>query len=202
MILVTAHPILVGTISHVFFKDRLSRLNFIGIFIAVGGVMVLTYGNLGDGSITDTKMMGDILALIAGICAGLYLLGGRKMRKDIPLLTYAFLVYLFCTIFLFVACLLTSTNLVAFSPKVLTLFILMALGPGLLGHTLYNWSLKHVTATIVSVSLLGEPIGSSILALLLLNESPGTFVLIGGPFVLLGILLVSIRHKKRKNRRC
>ncbi len=202
VILVTAHPLLVASISHFYLTDRLSGPNFLGIFIAIFGVVLLTYGDLNaGGSLTGTNALGDILALIAGMCAGIYILGGRKMRKGIPVITYAFIVYLFCTMFLFIACLLTYTPLHPFSDREYILFLLMALGPGILGHTLYNWSLKHVTATVVSVSLLGEPIGSSLLALLLLNEPLSGSVLLGGPFVLAGILLTSINFKKRRKRR-
>ncbi len=198
VILVTAHPILVGTISHFFLKDKLSRLNFIGIFVAIGGVVVLTLGDFETGTFSDNMLLGDILAFLAGLCAGFYILGGRRMRRDLPVATYAFMVYLFATAFLLFQCLATGTKIYPMPGNEYLLFLAMALIPGILGHTLYNWSLKHVTATIVSVSLLGEPIGSSILAFLLLEETPGMFVFIGGPVVLAGILMASYAKKKRK----
>jgi drug/metabolite transporter (DMT)-like permease len=201
VILVTAHPILVGTVSHFFMKDKLSKLNFIGIFVAITGVIVLTLGDFTGGPLTGSKTLGNILAFLGGICAGIYILGGRKMRRSVSIVTYAFLVYLFCTIFLFIQCLATSTQIFPLPANEYYLFLLMALVPGILGHTLYNWSLKYVTATVVSVSLLGEPIGSSILAVLLLNEVPSSYVLIGGPIVLAGIMMASMRAKKRKKKR-
>jgi drug/metabolite transporter (DMT)-like permease len=204
VILVTAHPLLVATVSYYAFKERLYWLNIVGIFIAIGGVVVLTFGDFSqqDSLPGNNVLLGDILALVGGICAGLYILGGRKMRKDLPLLTYAFIVYMFCTVFLLVACLATSTPLAPLAGREYLLFLIMALIPGILGHTLYNWSLKHVTATVVSVSLLGEPIGSSLLAFLLLDETPSVFVWLGGPLVLAGIVLTSInvqawRRKKQ-----
>lgn len=201
VILVTAHPILVGTVSHFFMKDKLSKLNFIGISVAITGVIVLTLGDFSSGPLSGSKTLGNILAFLAGICAGIYILGGRKMRRSTSIVTYAFLVYLFCTIFLFIQCLATSTKLFPLPANEYYLFLLMALVPGILGHTLYNWSLKYVTATVVSVSLLGEPIGSSILAILLLNEVPSSYVLIGGPIVLAGILMASMRAGKMKRKR-
>ncbi len=200
VILVTAHPILVGTISHFVLKDRLSRLNFIGIFIGVAGVIILVTGDFSGGPLTGSQTLGNILAFLAGICAGIYILGGRRMRRTVSVVTYAFLVYLFCTIFLLIQCLATSTPLFPLPANEYYLFLLMALIPGILGHTLYNWSLKHVTATVVSVSLLGEPIGSSILAVLLLGEMPGKWVIIGGPIVLAGILMASMRKRKKQRR--
>jgi drug/metabolite transporter (DMT)-like permease len=61
----------------------------------------------------------------------------------------------------------------------------------LAGHTIYNWSLRFVSPTVVSVTLLGEPVGSSILAFLILSEYPGMGAILGGPVVLLGIFLVA-----------
>jgi drug/metabolite transporter (DMT)-like permease len=200
VILVTAHPILVGTVSHFFMKDKLSKLNFAGIFLAIFGVAVLTLGDFSGGPLTGSRTLGNILAFLGGICAGIYILGGRTMRRTVSVVTYAFLVYLFCTIFLFIQCLATSTTLFPLPSNEYYLFLLMALIPGILGHTLYNWSLKHVTATVVSVSLLGEPIGSSILAVLLLGEIPSRFVIIGGPIVLAGILMASMRAGKKGKR--
>jgi drug/metabolite transporter (DMT)-like permease len=202
VILVTAHPLFVGSISHFIMKDRLTKFNFAGIFVAIFGIVVLTYSDFeGIVSLSGTSALGDILAFSAGICAGVYILGGRKMRREMPLITYAFLVYLFCTLFLLFGCLLTSTPLAPLSNEALILLVLMALIPGILGHTLYNWSLKHVTATVVSVSLLGEPIGSSLLALLLLGEELTAYVLLGGSFVLAGILMTSMKVKKRRKRK-
>lgn len=201
VILVTAHPILVGTVSHFFLKDRLSRLNFFGIFVAISGVIILTLGDFSGGGESGERTLGNILAFLGGVCAGLYILGGRTVRKSVSVVTYAFLVYLFCTIFLFIQCLATSTKIFPLPSNEYYLFLLMALVPGILGHTLYNWSLKHVTATVVSVSLLGEPIGSSILAVLLLHEMPTRWVIIGGPIVLTGILMASVRKRRKRKRR-
>ena len=204
VILVTAHPILVAGIEHYFFKERLSRLNFIGICIAIFGVIVLASGDLNE----PGNLFGDILAWIAGICAGLYILAGRRMRKNISLITYAFLVYLFCFVFLLVACLATGTSFTKYEDgqsmpwREYALFFLMALIPGILGHTLYNWSLKHVRASVVSVSLLGEPIGSTILAFILLKEAPSSWLaIVGGVLTLMGIVMVARRRRKRRVRR-
>ena len=196
VILVTAHPILVASIEHFFFKDRLSKTNFIGICIAIFGVIILASGDFDK----PDNLYGDFLAWIAGICAGIYILAGRRMRRTISLITYAFLVYVFCFFFLFVACLLTRTSLYPIPANEIYLFILMAAVPGILGHTLYNWSLKHVRASVVSVSLLGEPIGSSLLALVLLGQMLEWWVIIGGGLTLAGILFTARKVRKRRRR--
>jgi len=61
------------------------------------------------------------------------------------------------------------------------------------GHTLYNWALRYLSAPVVSVSLLGEPVGASLLAYLLLGETPNSFAVFGGVVTLVGILLSAYR---------
>jgi len=188
VVLVTAHPLFVGLVSHYYLKDRLTRRNAIGIVVAFTGVVTLSTGDLIAGG---SNLLGDVLAFAAGICAGVYILSGRKLRTRLSLLTYAFFVYGAATMFLLVYSLALGVRLWPLPRNDWILFIVMALIPGMLGHTLYNWSLKYVTASIVSVSLLGEPIGSSLLAYLIFNENPGPLVILGGAIVLAGIYLAA-----------
>ncbi|MCK5415772.1 MAG: DMT family transporter [Thermoplasmata archaeon] len=188
VVLVTAHPILVGIVGHFFMDERLSRLNAIGIAIGLLGVIILTRGDADAGG--DT-LLGDLLAFLGGVAAGVYILAGRKTRQRISLPVYAFLVYASCALFLLVAVIVTGTELFTLPADEWWLFLLMALGPSILGHTMYNWTLRYVPASVVSVSLLGEPVGSSILAALLLSEVPPEFTMIGGAVILVGIVMAT-----------
>jgi drug/metabolite transporter (DMT)-like permease len=201
VILVTIHPLFVAAVSHLLMEERLSKLNVLGILAALGGATIMTYADYSGGIFAGGSALGDILALLGGVAAGVYILGGRDMRSSLDLLTYVFPVYSFCTVFLFVAVSLTATPLGPITPMAWILLLLMALGPGLLGHTVYNWSLKHVPATVVSVSLLGEPVGASILAFTLLGEVPSLVVILGGSIVLAGIFLTSIRGDSEQEQR-
>jgi drug/metabolite transporter (DMT)-like permease len=68
----------------------------------------------------------------------------------------------------------------------------MAVGPGLFGHTIINWALAHVESSVVSVSLLGEPVVSTVLAVLLLpDQIPSAVTVAGGSVVLLGIYVTT-----------
>jgi len=197
VILVTAHPLLVGPVSHFFFKERLSIINTIGIISSVFGVSILVYGNYGFSSNTIDTLEGNILAILGGVAAGLYILGGRKIRKTVSIGSYALVVYSVGTIMLFVLCLLFNAPTFALSVKELSVIFLMAIVAGILGHTLYNWSLEYIRASLASVVLLGEPIGSSILALVFpwINQIPSKFTIIGGGIILFGIYLTSIENK-------
>ncbi|WP_144921372.1 DMT family transporter [Halorubrum salsamenti] len=67
----------------------------------------------------------------------------------------------------------------------------IAVRPGLLGHTVINWTLAHLESSVVSVSLLGEPIGATLLAFVFLAEAPTALTLVGGVVVLAGISLTA-----------
>lgn len=191
VLLVTAHPIFVGPISHFFLKERLSSINIIGITFSMFGVSILVIGNYGLGSFTLDSINGNILAWLGGIAAGLYILGGRKIRKTISVASYAFVVYSVGAIVLFLICLIFTVPLFGFNIEVYGIILLMAIVSGIFGHTLYNWSLAHVRAYIASVSLLGEPLCSTILAISLpwIHQIPSKYTFLGGIFILLGIYL-------------
>jgi drug/metabolite transporter (DMT)-like permease len=142
-----------------------------------------------------SNFRGDVLALIGSIAAGTYILGGRKVRRSIPLVPYVFIVYSICSICLLTASIIISAPLYPLPLREYELFILMAIVPTIMGHTFYNYALKYVKAQIVSVSLLGEPIGSSILAYFLLQEPAPQFTIIGGCLILPGIYLAYIGRK-------
>ena len=193
VILVTAHPLLVGPVSHYFLKERLSKANTIGILLSVLGVIILIYGNNSFASDTIDTLEGNMLAILGGIAAGLYILGGRKVRKNVSVWSYAFIVYTIATIVLFILCLFLQSPIYGISSKDFTLIFIMAIFAGILGHTLYNWSLEYVRASIASVVLLGEPIGSSILAFILpwISQIPSEYTVVGGVIILVGIYLTA-----------
>jgi len=197
VILVTAHPLLVGPVSHFFLKERLSIVNSLGIILSVGGVIILVYGNYGFASGLDT-LEGNILAIIGGVFAGLYILGGRKVRKTVSIGSYAFVVYTVGTVILFIICLLFNAPVINLSLRDYGIILLMAVVAGIFGHTLYNWSLEHIRASVASVVLLGEPIGSSLLAFALpwIQQTPSYYTVVGGAIILSGIYLTARKTMK------
>jgi drug/metabolite transporter (DMT)-like permease len=198
VVLVTAHPILVGLVGHFLMDERLSKLNAAGIAVGLLGVIILTRGDADAGG--DT-LLGDLLAFLGGVAAGVYILAGRRTRQRISLPVYAFTVYASCALFLLVAVLVTGAELFTLPAGEWWLFLLMALGPSILGHTMYNWTLRYVPASVVSVSLLGEPIGSSLLAALLLSEVPPEFTIVGGAIILVGIVMATWGVRSRQSAR-
>ncbi len=190
VILVTSHPILVGLLSHFVFKERVNRTMAAGILLGFGGVVVIA---LADYGAKPPTLVGDLLAFLGGVAAGLYLMAGRRIRQRVPLTSYAFIVYASATVVLFVYAVGLGASLAPKGdvPTELVLFLAMALIPHIGGHTLYNWALKWVTAPVVSLSLVGEPIGSSLLAWVLLYQVPSSLVGLGGALAIVGIAMTA-----------
>ena len=191
VILVTSHPLLVGVLSHFVLRERLSARMAIGIGLGFSGVVVIA---IADSTAKTGSGIGDLLAFLGGFAAGLYLLAGRRYRQRIPLFAYAFVVYVSATGVLFLFTLGLGESLVPVGDvgREMALFLALAVIPQIGGHTLYNWTLRWVPAPVVSLSLVGEPIGSSLLAWVLLDQAPGLAVGFGGALALAGIYLTAI----------
>jgi drug/metabolite transporter (DMT)-like permease len=196
VILVTSHPLLVGLLSHYVLRERLNAWMALGIGLGFSGVVVIA---IADSNARSSSFVGDLLAFFGGVAAGFYFLAGRRLRQRIPLIAYAFVVYVAATGVLFVYALGLRESLVPVGDlrTELILFLAMAVIPQIGGHTLYNWSLRWLTAPIVSLSLVGEPIGSSLLAWVLLTQVPGVAVAIGGALALAGIYITVVGQGAR-----
>lgn len=186
VIFVHIDPIFVALISHYFLKERINTRTVIGIFIAILGATMIAVGDAGIG---ELNLYGDFLAFIGGIMLGIYIIGGRFLRKEFDLTSYVTPVYATAAVVLGFGAIAMGEPLTGYPSDEYLLFLIIALVPMIFGHTVYNWTLKYVTAPIVSISLLGEPIGASILAYLILNESPNRLVIFGGIVTLVGILI-------------
>jgi drug/metabolite transporter (DMT)-like permease len=198
VILVTAHPVIVAPVSFYFLKEKLALVNVLGIVISLTGVGVLVIGNYGYAAFGLDTLEGNILALLGGVAAGLYILGGRKTRKTVSTVTYAFVVYAVGTITLLFICLILSAPVYNLVPTDYAIILLMAVVSGIFGHTLYNWSLGYIRASVMSVALLGEPIGSSLLAYAIpwIHQEPSLYTIVGGGVILVGIYLTARTFKE------
>jgi drug/metabolite transporter (DMT)-like permease len=136
-------------------------------------------------------MLGNFLALVGAWTVTGYLIIGRKLRANISLVPYIFMVYGFAAVALIVIMFATGNSPLGYAPKTYGWIFLLAALPQLVGHSTYNWALKYLPAALVAVTTLGEPIGSAILAFFILNETPTVATMVGGAFILTGIYLAS-----------
>jgi drug/metabolite transporter (DMT)-like permease len=188
VILVTSHPIFVAAVSHFLLKERVKRIAVVGILIAFSGVAVIS---VSDYSVGSRTLLGDALAFFGGICAGIYFLSGRVARRSLAVGPYAFSVYGVSSLLLFLSAGVAGDGLIVTNGREITLFLLLALIPTIMGHTMFNYALKKVPAHIISTSVLGEPVGASILAYFLFpGEVPGPWIILGGALVVGGLYIV------------
>lgn len=186
VVLVTINPIFVGIASHFLTSDRLSRQTMAGIAMAVAGAGVISYGDWGIGW---RALWGDVLALLGALAVAGYYMMGRRLRHRLSLLAYASLVYLTAALVLLALAVASEGRLEGYSVQTYLMLVLLALVPQLLGHTSLNWALRYVPATLVSTAVLGEPVGATILAYLILGEVPTPPEIGGGALVLVGVYI-------------
>lgn len=192
-VLVTLQPIFAFAGTYFFFKERLSLKTIVSGVIALGGSILISWG---DFRISGSALYGDVLALIACALVTAYLLFGQDVRQRLSLVTYTFVVYGISTITLFFYVLIKGESFGPYPADDWLWFILLAIVPNLLGHTLFNWSLKYVSTNVISIAILFEPVGAAILAFYIFDEYLITTQIIGGIIVIAGIVLFVVDFKK------
>ena len=199
--LVTTNPIWIGLGAWLFLREQPTSRTIIAIGMALAGSAVIF---LADENIATTSApnpaLGNGLALIGSLAMCGYLLIGRRLRSGMSLLAYIGVVYGVAAICLVVTAALLSAPLVTIGAMAWLIVIALAIGPQLLGHSAFNWSLKYFPATVVAVAILGEPIGSTIFAWWLLGEEVG-MVKVGGMVLLLAGIVIAARSDRPSHRR-
>ncbi|MFB6311497.1 MAG: DMT family transporter [Salinirussus sp.] len=189
--LVQAQPIFVAIGAWALLDERVTRRMTAGILVAVAGAVILSLGSADTTAVAVWPLWGNALALTGAAAAAAYILVGRSLRQRLPVLPYVTVVYGAAAGGLLVVVLLAGFPLGGYPVREWLLFLGMAIGPGVLGHTVINWLLEHLESTVIGVALVGEPLGSTVLAALLLGEWPGITTLIGGAIVISGIVLTA-----------
>jgi len=194
-VLVTMQPLFAFIGAYLFFKEVITVKAIISAIVAIIGSVIISWG---DFQVSGTALFGDILALIAcGLITG-YLLFGQDVRKRMSLITYTFLVYSFSSITLLVYVVIKGEALLGHSNSDWMYFLLLAIIPTLLGHTLFNWSIKWISTTAISMAILLEPVGAAILAYYILEEYIMFSQVIGGVIIIIGILIFLMDQRKSK----
>ncbi len=176
VVLVCTSPLWVALLAPIFLDERISRIILVGIGLAfLGGSLVglsdsclWTMGGIScppwSEFIRGRALIGDVLALVGAICGASYLMVGRYLRAKMSLLSYIFVVYGVAAVGLMAAMLLIDGIPAAFPVRVYGWFVLLAILPQIVGHSILNWALRYLSSAYVSLTLLGEPVGSTLLA--------------------------------------
>lgn len=187
--LATTNPLWIAAASWIIFKEKPSLNLLAGIAAALAGTLCIFANNEGVSAQAPQPLLGNSLALFSAVAISGYLLIGRRLRARLSLLPYVWIVYGGAALVLLAACLLAGVPLLGHSASTYGLILLMALGPQLLGHTAFNWALQRLAPAVIALAILGEPVGSALLAWLLFGETLSPVQLLGFGLVLGGIYL-------------
>ncbi|MFB6201556.1 MAG: DMT family transporter [Halorhabdus sp.] len=195
--LVQAQPLFVAVTAPVILGERVGSRTVSGIVVAVVGIGIMSVADFfGTAALGPNPTYGNALALFGALAMAGYVVAGRSIRQRLPLLPYVLVVYSVAAVVLLALVRVDGAALVGYPPREWGLFVAMAVGPGVFGHTVVNWALAHLESSVVSVTLLGEPVGSTVLALVIFGEVPRLTTVFGGAVVLTGIA-VTARARRR-----
>ena len=209
VVFVSTGPLWVALLSPMLLNERLMRAAIIGLVLAfLGGTIVglsdaCTWNN-GlqcpdlDRLMQGRAMWGNFLALVGAWAVSGYLILGRKLRAQMSLIPYIFVVYGMAAIGLVAAMFISGESPLGHPVQAYSWIFLLAAFPQLIGHSTYNWALRYIPASLVAITTLIEPMGSAILAYFILRETPTRGVLLGGALILIGIYLASRPNAESK----
>jgi drug/metabolite transporter (DMT)-like permease len=186
VLIVNTHPLIVTLAAWGLLGESPTWRSLVGTSIGMLGTIVIFWH---DWQTFELALRGDALAFLGALAVAAYFLIGRKLRARIGLLDYVTPLYAVCSAFLLIGVLVSGSSLYPYPPRTWIYFLALAVVPTIFGHTVFNWSLKHVRASAVSLAFLGEPVMASVLALLIFRQSPARATLAGGALILLGIYL-------------
>jgi drug/metabolite transporter (DMT)-like permease len=201
--LVNLQPAIIIGISALFLRETPTPRQLIGIAIAVAGALVIALPDSSDttSAAGHSATVGNLLATSAALTAAIYYTIGRHLRASYGVWAYVGLAYTACFLTLLLFAAVSNVGLAPQPPRELAIFGALALGPMLLGHTGMNWALKYLPAYVVNLTVLGEPIGATILGAILpgIRQIPPAITLLGGAIMLLGVF-IAIRDTRARSR--
>ncbi|MDQ3863973.1 MAG: DMT family transporter, partial [Actinomycetota bacterium] len=187
VVLVSTQPVFVAVLAYLLFGERTSALSFLGIVVAIAGTAVIAF----DRTVGSAAVFGNMLALAGAITVAVYVLIGRSSRtRGVGALPYSIVVYSAAAATLVPVALVLGVRLWGYSGETWFWLAAITAGPQLMGHTVFNWALRYVEASIVSGTILAEPVVAALLAWLVLSERPGLLTIVGGAVVLAGLYLL------------
>lgn len=195
VVLVTTQPLWVFLLSVLFLAEKPTPRMWLGLVVALAGSVLVTFT---EGAGGESRLYGNLLALGGAVAMACYFLLGRRLRPQLPLALYSLLVYGGAALVLGFLILLRGLPLRGFNSLTWLMFVALALVPTVLGHNSLNWALKYLPATMVSVTILGEPLGASIMAVFILKEVPAPLEALGSVITLFGIYLVWQGNARRE----
>lgn len=192
-VILTLEPILVVSASYFLFGTRINRTMMLGIGLALVGSIVI---GAGDFQVSGSALHGDLLSLLGTFAVAAHMLAGKQILQSMSAFVYNFWVFFTAASLLAVYNLVQGYSFTGYSSKEWGVFLLLAVVPTLFGHYLFNWLMQYMSASAVSMAVLGEPVVASLLAWLLLKESLSGLQLGAGAVILAGVWLFIANNKE------
>jgi drug/metabolite transporter (DMT)-like permease len=198
VVLVNSHPMFVVLASYFFLAEKPTRRSLAGTAIGLAGMIIIS----GDGlKNVETGMVGNVLAILGALSVVGYFIIGRNLRARLSLLAYVTPLYAVCTLFLLAGAVLSGNPLHPYGATEWSYFAALAVVPTIFGHTVFNWAIKHVKPTAISIAFLGEPVVAALLAYIFFSQQPPTATFIGGALVLAGIYFTTSTRRASSDRK-
>ncbi len=182
----TIAPVFTEFYSIMFQKKGFSIKVFFGLSLALLGAYVLISQN----SFSDTSTHGNLLAVLCSVAMAVVLLVGKDVRKNVSLFEYSRWLFLYAAVCLFLISLYQNVSVFSFSFSDFGWFVFLAAVPTMVGHNIFYFLVKTLSATTVAAVPLGEPVISSFGAFFLFNEPVSLFVFLGGSVTLAGVYII------------
>jgi drug/metabolite transporter (DMT)-like permease len=198
LVLVSTTPLWIGLAAPLVLHETTPFLTWLGCLSAMAGGVVIAVADSTIGN--QLTLWGNLLALCGALFMAGYLLIGRGVRNRMSLLPYLWVVYGTAGLLLLGWAAAARLPLWGYSPRTYLMFIVLGIGPQLIGHSAANYAVRHISATLVAIMILGEPVGSTVLAAIFLHELPGWMQTAGGVFILAGIGLATLAEERGRRR--
>lgn len=164
----------------------------LGLVVSFAGVLVVSGV---DFSLSLRALAGDLLALVGGMASAAYMLVGSRARRTVSTTTYTFVCYGTCSAVLAIGSLVAGQDLVGYDVGQWLLLVGVTLTAQLLGHSVFNHLLATTSPVLVSLALLLEVPGASLIAALLLGQYPPSGAVAGLLVILAGMTTVVLGNR-------
>lgn len=192
-VIVTLQPLFSIAGGYFFLKERFHKRTMLGCLIAIIGCFIIGWG---DFQISFQALLGDLLALLAAGIISIYFFIGQFVRKNLSVVPYSVLGYVSSALVLAFYAVIQQNSFVCYAISTWKAFFGLALISTVCGQLILNLLLKWVSATVISMSILGETIGTCLLGYFILNEAISFQQGVGITIILLGLALFFLRLQR------
>lgn len=196
VVLVNMEVFFVALVMMVVWREKIPFKGLAGIIIAFLGTVIIAVGDMGGGT---NVVLGDVFAFAGSLCVAIYTMIGKKCRQRLSTSVYTCFVYGFAALTVAVAAIVTGTSFVGHEPMNLAYAFGMTIFCTFLGHSVYSWGLKYLSASYITTIKLLEPLFAAMLGFVFFGEVPGMLVIVGGIVIVAGILWYSKVDEKNES---